>query len=155
MQDLPRRPLLQYQPAQMEDLVTAVNSLTYIVLGSGIGAAILIAALQVASYKVDWFRRRVNFQLLDRFFDSHHELWTRPAVTHLRDREKWKEFYIFAWPTHMGGFFSLLFFVISLTTALFLGLPFKFGNVVESRSLVPNIAMTLTQVCARAWQRSC
>jgi hypothetical protein len=156
-------------------------------------------------------------QLLDRFFDSHHELWTRPVVTHLREREKWKEFYIFSWPTHLGGFFSLLFLVISLTTALFLGLPFQvstagliwsglvecgsiistihflqnqkaqkfgpsvrdmfsclfnkyvtdgvfssiisfnpplglssaavqFGNVVESRSLVPNIAMTLTQV---------
>jgi hypothetical protein len=64
-------------------------------------------------------------QLLDRFFDSHHELWTRPAVTHLREREKWKEFYIFSWPTHLGGFFSLLFLVISLTTALFLGLPFQ------------------------------
>ena len=49
--------------AQMVDLVTAVNSLTYLVLGSGIGFAILIAVLQVASYKVDWFRRRVNFQV--------------------------------------------------------------------------------------------
>ncbi len=53
--------------AQMVDLVTAVNSLTYLVLGSGIGFAILIAVLQVASYKVDWFRRRVNFQVRRRY----------------------------------------------------------------------------------------
>jgi hypothetical protein len=53
--------------AQMVDLVTAVNSLTYLVLGSGVGFAILIAVLQVASYKVDWCRRRVNFQVRRRF----------------------------------------------------------------------------------------
>jgi hypothetical protein len=125
----------------MIDAQAIVNLVVYFVLIAGFGASLLVSLVFIFVYKLEACRRRIPFTGLDLVFNSHHQPWTRVAPKHIKSRELWREFYIESWPTLLGGWCSALFFFFTVTNALFLMLPFQFGNIAESRSLLPAAAI--------------
>ncbi len=95
-------------------------------------------------------RHTVVWKRWDFLFPAEHPAESRPRL-YTSDDKRWIELFILEWQTTLGGLWSVLGVIIFAVVALFLLLPYRYTNTLETRGLIPQLdvdQVVLTQIAS-------
>jgi hypothetical protein len=125
------------QPEQLADTSGPANIAAYSILGAGGGMLLITIAIFALSVRLDLF----DFSKLDIMYSGQHHKDTRPKLE--STTEKWRELDIREWKNGLGGFCFLLTLILAATIVVLLVVPATMDSLMETTSLVPNLAFPL------------
>ena len=125
----------KYSQAAGEAALNDAYSTVFSVSGS---LFFLILVLFLLSRKVDALRDIIQWRKMDLLFVAKHPAATRPHLD-VPANERWKELFQNEWKTSLGGVMTLISIVLLFGVGLLLGLPLRYTNILETRSLIPSL----------------